>query len=746
MKHPLWVVGIGLCAGMVLLTIHLANLTWDLVSSNALKNAALYSEALTEFRTLYTSEVVSRVQPHGVDIAHDYQMRPGAIPLPATLSIILGQSIAEHGSGGKVKLYSDYPFPWRKKKRQPLDEFEINALNYLRENPTEPYYRFDDNQDVSILRYATADRMRPQCVACHNNHADTPRKGWKTGDVRGVLSITLPIDQLFVRTQEQLWQTFFLMILVLSITLIGIGLALRMARARILAEETNRVKAQFLVNVSHELRTPLNGVLGLAELLKKTALDSRQNNYVKLLINSGRHLHIVINDLLDLSKLEADRVYLENIDFFIEDLIVEVLELLSPAAAEKKLEMGYEIASDLPDAFQGDPSRLGQILTNLLSNAVKFTEKGQVVIRIQPGRVEEGICHLMFEVQDTGIGIEKQKEDRLFRPFSQADDSHTRRFGGTGLGLKISKDLVELMNGTIGVKNNDAHGSIFWFEIPLPISNKEKQDNLDPTPLQGQRLLFLGKNNVNGNMISAYAKSWGMIVETTQDATKAWSLLTSCVDDNPFTYVIVDVELSQTQKADLFHRIHKDARFNNLEILFCSFMSSTSSVLDFQLARPATIITKPIKKTFLLELLLTLCNKQHDATLAKTESFAEPFIGKKILIAEDNAVNQEVIVAMVSHLGYTYDVVENGRGVLKAYQQNDYHLILMDCQMPDMDGYQTTKQIRENENVENRTTIIAISAHATQEAIDQAKSVGMDDYLTKPVSLQNLQTMLDKWA
>ena len=190
---------------MVLLTGHSINLTWSLVQSNALQNAALYSEALSEFRTLYTSEVVSRVQPHGISITHDYQERAAAIPLPATLSIILGQNIAEHGSGGGVKLYSDYPFPWRK-DRPGLDQFEMDALQVLRKEPSTPYYRFDDREGKAVLRYATADRMRPHCVACHNQHPDTPRTGWETGDVRGVLSISLPIDPFFVTTQEQLWQ------------------------------------------------------------------------------------------------------------------------------------------------------------------------------------------------------------------------------------------------------------------------------------------------------------------------------------------------------------------------------------------------------------------------------------------------------------------------------------------------------------------------------------------------------------
>jgi signal transduction histidine kinase/ActR/RegA family two-component response regulator len=630
LRHPICFIGSLLALGMAVLINHIDDLNWDLAQTIALDDSSLYSQTLTDFRTLYTSEVVERVRSHGVDIRHDYENTPGAIPLPATLSIILGQKVAQGSTGGEVKLYSDFPFPWRLKVRAPMDTFEQDALQAFRNGLRDPFIRFEELGGKQVLRYATADLMRPQCLSCHNTHPQTPRKGWKAGDVRGVLSITRPVEQFVQQARSQLWQTFALLSAILLLTLGLIALVLRMMRAQILANEANRFKTEFLLHMSHEIRTPLNGVIGMTQLLEQTSLTEKQHQYTNTLIRSGHTLLNLVNDILHLSKIEAGYIRLESIPFAVSDLLDELSQLMTPLAMRKGLHLRCEDMGELPAMLWGDPARLNQILTNLLSNAIKFSEQGEVILEVenvpkgetQAEETQDVAQHkLRFTVTDTGIGIPKEAHRTLFDSFTQADVSHARLYGGTGLGLTITKDLVDLMNGQITFESEPGTGTTFWVTIPF--------------------------------------------------STKAAA---SRPVSNPQRFVLPTAEIPPQ-------------RFS------------------------------------------------HQPALKRWES-------KSALIVEDTQINQQVASAMMTQLGFTCDIAEDGKGAVEAAGNKTYHVILMDCQMPLMNGFDATRRIRQIETESNRVPVIGMSAHAIEETRRQMIEAGMDDYIAKPISLAGLEKIL----
>jgi signal transduction histidine kinase len=463
------------CTGVAIIVWHVSRLQAHLIQSVALTHASLYAQALEAFRTLYTAEVVVRAQTKGIEVTHDYAAKDGAIPLPATLSILFGNYLAAQRSEAQTRLYSDYPFPWRT-DGGPQDDFERQALHQLQQHPEQPVARVQSFQGRPALRYAKADRLRGPCVSCHNTHPSSPKTTWQEGDVRGVLEVILPLEGAVAQTHGDLRETVYLLLALTVVGLVGLTLVIgRVRRATAEAQhlveeatrahEVNQLKSEFVTLVAHELRTPLTAITGYAELLLEGQdghVTAAHREYLGVVRRNAVRLVALIDDLLDLARLEAGKIELQCRPLNLVDLIQEVARLLHPQLEAKGQVLTLDLAEALPVVW-GDAARITQILTNLLANAHKYTPaRGRISItaRGEAGRVR-------VTVQDTGIGIAPEDQAQLFTAFFRAQHRATQGVAGTGLGLAITRALVELHGGAMGVTSVPGQGSAFSFTLPI---------------------------------------------------------------------------------------------------------------------------------------------------------------------------------------------------------------------------------------------------------------------------------------
>ncbi len=791
--------------------LYLSNISKQVISDNSVSGARRYLEALSEFRTLYTSEVIKTAKEQGLTVTHNYKDIEGAIPLPASLSMALGKKIGSHQSGAQTFLYSRYPFPWRTEENKALfsQPFVKEAWLTLSQYPDQAYFKFVEYNGRPSIRYAIADKMRAACVDCHNNHPDTPKNDWKEGDVRGVMEVILPINVAQAAAQTTIDATFSILGLITLLLIVVIGLvftrmsndkntlvssrddlliqrneietqnnALKEAHQQLAihaAELTTAIqcKSDFLACMSHEIRTPMNGVIGMLNLLLRSPMEEGQHHKAMIAKTSAESLLTIINDILDFSKVDEGKLDLEHIEFNIIKILCDLTDAMAFRAEAKDLELIVDLSNISHAQVKGDPGRLRQILTNLISNSIKFTDRGEIELIAGLQAINESEFIFYCKIKDTGIGIHPDKQASLFDAFKQADTSTTRIYGGTGLGLSICKQLSELMGGSISSASKVNEGSCFEFTVSLEISNLSPPEKPEMA-VDNLSVLVIDDNECSGHVIKKQLEIWGVQVTYLADASAALQLLNQAKESSsstPYDVILVDMIMPGLGGEEFIKRVNADPLLEDNKLILMSslthrhdkayfdalgcFSSFPKPATPFHLINVLNLCTSHDTESHTEDSLLETNNVIGTTSLLETGSEEIPHypwsIHSRVLLVEDNKINQIVASGILEDFSISVEIVANGQEAINALEsaidKPAFDLIFMDCQMPVLDGYKASGLIRKGAagSWNSKIPIVAMTANSMKGDKEKCLAAGMDDYISKPIEIDNVEAILITW-